>query len=274
MQNNYQYPKTIVGAFIFNDNNELFLMRSPKWQKKFICPGGGVEFTETLQEALVREVKEETNMKIEDIKFITVLEDTKLTDKEYSKPNKHLVYHNYFAKLKTQTDIILNDEATDYKWMKVEAWLKRKDLQKTVRLTLEKHLLENEDFEAKYKRALADYQNLLKRSATEKEEFAKYANERIITEILPVYDNLRTSMKFTDQTAEDNGWATGIKYVIKQFKDVLDSFGIEEIDTKGKKFDPNTMEALEGTGEKVKEEVKPGYKLKGKLIMPAKVKVG
>ena len=130
-----------------------------------------------------------------------------------------------------------------------------------------------EDLDNKYKRALADYQNLLKRTVVEKQEFIKYANERLLHEILPVYDNLKISLFHIDEEALAKGWAEGIKYVVKQFKDVLSNLGVEEIKTNGEKFNHNTMEAVEGKGEKVKKEVKAGYKLSGKVIIPAKVAV-
>ncbi|MEA3398611.1 MAG: nucleotide exchange factor GrpE [Patescibacteria group bacterium] len=122
-----------------------------------------------------------------------------------------------------------------------------------------------------YKRALADYQNLIKRTAKEKQDFARYANEQLLYEIIPVYDNLKTSFKHIDEAAKSNGWAEGIKYVIKQFKDILSNLGIEEIETVGEKFNPHVMEAIEGKGDKVKKEIKAGYKLSGKVIIPAKV---
>ncbi|MCK4540338.1 nucleotide exchange factor GrpE [Candidatus Parcubacteria bacterium] len=130
-----------------------------------------------------------------------------------------------------------------------------------------------EDLNNKYRRALADYQNLLKRTAVENQEFIKYANERLLHEILPVYDNLKISLSHIDEEAQGNGWAEGIKYVVKQFKDVLNNLGVEEIKINGEKFDHNTMEAVEGKGEKVKKEIKAGYKLNGKVIIPAKVAV-
>ena len=128
-----------------------------------------------------------------------------------------------------------------------------------------------EELEGKYKRALADYQNLLKRTTAEKQEFARYANEECAREILPVYDNLRLSLKHIDVAAKENGWAQGVKYVVKQFVEILKNMGVEEIEAKGKKFDPNVMEAIEGKGEKVKKVVRPGYKMKDKVITPAKV---
>ncbi len=139
---------------------------------------------------------------------------------------------------------------------------------------------ELKEMEDKYKRALADYQNLLKRTEVEKQEFVKYANERLLTEILPVYDNLKMSFKHIGDGAENNGWLEGIKYVIKQFGDVLKGLGVEEIKTVGEKFDHHTMEAIEKkeTDDKKKDgivesEAMPGYRLGDKVIRAARVVV-
>jgi molecular chaperone GrpE len=125
------------------------------------------------------------------------------------------------------------------------------------------------ELENKYKRALADYQNLIKQTTKEKQEFVKYANEQFLYEILPVYDNLKMALSHSDK--KNDKWIEGVNYVVKQFKTVLESAGIEEIKTIGEKFDHNTMEAVEGRGETVKQEARPGYKLRGKVIAPAKV---
>lgn len=264
-----KYPKAISGAFIFNDKGELFLMKSPKWQNKYVCPGGTVEYGEKLEESLTREVKEETNMEIGDIRFLGVSEGVNLGDK-YAKEAKHLIFFNYRAVVSGHPDVKLNDEAVKFRWLKPAEWLK-KDLGEFTKEVVEKYLLTDENYENMYKRALADYQNLLKQTAKEREEFIKYANEQIIYDIIPVYDNLRVSMEHIDESAAKNGWAEGIKYVIKQFKDILEKMGVEEIEAVGKKFDYHTMEALEGKGEKVVKTVKPGYTLRGKVIIPAKV---
>lgn len=131
-----------------------------------------------------------------------------------------------------------------------------------------------EELDNKYKRALADYQNLLKQSAKEKQDFVRYANEQLLLEMIPVYDNLKISLEHLDEEADKNAWAQGIKYVIKQFKEVLENSGVEEIKTVGEKFNPETMEALEGEGESVIKELKSGYKLNGKVIIAARVVVG
>jgi len=137
---------------------------------------------------------------------------------------------------------------------------------------------DDSNFEDKYKRALADYQNLLKQTAKERLDFVKYANEQVISEILPIYDNLKTSLQFSDEAVKSNGWLEGIKHVIKQFKDFLNNNGIEEITTVNQQFDHNLMEAIsnEETDDKKKDglvakEIKAGYKLNGKVIVAARV---
>ena len=126
-------------------------------------------------------------------------------------------------------------------------------------------------------RSLADYQNLLKQTAKEKMEFAVYANEQMLREILPVYDNLKMAMEHHSDESKDE-WLVGVEHVVKQFKDALEKIGVEEIKVKNKEFDHNLMEAIssEETEDKrldgqVAKEIKAGYKLNGKVIEPAKV---
>ena len=130
---------------------------------------------------------------------------------------------------------------------------------------------DNDSFENKYLRALADYQNLLKQNAKDRQEFVKYALGDFLHSILPVYDHLKMSMTGLSEADLKNPWAQGVSHVLKQFKEVLINNGIEEIQTTGEKFNHETMEAVDGTGETVKQEIMPGYKLNGKIIRPAKV---
>ncbi len=64
-----------------------------------------------------------------------------------------------------------------------------------------------------------------------------------------------------------------MKYVVKQFSSALSDAGVEEIETVGKDFDHDTMEAVKGEGEKVSKELRAGYKLNAKVIIPAKVEL-
>jgi len=128
-----------------------------------------------------------------------------------------------------------------------------------------------DSWENKYLRALADYQNLIKQQAKDRLEFVKYALGDFLHSILPVFDHLKMSMTGLSDEDLKNPWAQGVSHVLKQFKDVLNTHGVEEIKTVGEKFDHEIMEAVDGQGEKVKQEVMPGYKLNGKVIRPAKV---
>ena len=93
----------------------------------------------------------------------------------------------------------------------------------------------------------------------------KYANEEIILNFLPILDNLFL--------AQNHIKDTGLEQVIKQFEDFLKKEGIEHIEVLGKEFDANLMEAVEGDGENVSEELQRGYTMHSKLIRPAKVKL-
>lgn len=130
---------------------------------------------------------------------------------------------------------------------------------------------ENNSWEHKCKLAVADYQNLLKKTAADKTEFAKYAIADLLEDIIPIYDHLKMSLAGLPKEEDDSAWVTGVKYVLKQFKEALENRGVEEVKTVGEKFDHHTMEALEGEGELVTKEIMPGYKLNGRLIKAAKV---
>jgi len=132
--------------------------------------------------------------------------------------------------------------------------------------------LENEEFknlENQLKRALADYQNLEKRVVSEKSEWIKLANKGLLLRLLPALDNLSLAEKHT----QDEGVKLSINQILSAFKEE----GIEKIETLGKDFDPNLMEAVhtaDGEEGKVVEELRAGYTLYGQVLRPAQVVVG
>lgn len=126
-----------------------------------------------------------------------------------------------------------------------------------------------QQFENLYKRSAADYQNLEKRVVSEKSEWIKLANKGLLLRLLPALDNLSLAEKHT----QDEGIKLSIDQMISAFKEE----GIEKIETTGRDFDPNLMEAVHTTtGEdgKVAEEVRAGYTLFGQVLRPAQVAVG
>lgn len=126
-----------------------------------------------------------------------------------------------------------------------------------------------EDLEDQLRRAVADYRNLENRAKEEKQDFVKYANKTLIEQLLPAFDTLLLAEKYTD----DQNFKITVKHVL----DVLRNAGIEKVDTAGKPYDPAIMEAIEvveGPEDEVIEETQPGFLLNGKVIRPARVKVG
>lgn len=127
------------------------------------------------------------------------------------------------------------------------------------------------EIDDKYKRALADYQNLQRRSNEEKLEWVRSANKEFILKILPVLDTLMLAQKHT----EDKNFVL----TVAQFLQVLEQEGVTRIKTIGEEFNPHTMEAVSTTDvkeekNKVIEETRAGYIYYDLVIRPAQVIVG
>lgn len=107
------FPEPTVGALVFNPKGEVFLMKSHKWKDRYVIPGGHIELGETAKEALIREIREETGLKIYDIKYLFMLEF--IFDKAFWK-KRHFIFLNYTAKTK-MSKIKLNSEGQEYIWV-------------------------------------------------------------------------------------------------------------------------------------------------------------
>lgn len=121
------------------------------------------------------------------------------------------------------------------------------------------------------KRSLADYQNLQRRTQEERGEWLRTANKDLILKLLPVLDTLMLAGKHLQDK--------GLELSIDQFLRVLEQEGVRRIETIGKEFDPNTMEAVstkESADEKGKvvEEMRAGYMFYDTVIRAAQVIVG
>ncbi len=123
-------------------------------------------------------------------------------------------------------------------------------------------------------RLRADFENYRKQLDREKELFAKIANEKLITQLLDVVDNLERA----SSTVKDEKTAEGIKMIYKQFYKILEENGLRKIEAQGRKFDPYHHEVFiqdesdkeDGT---IIEELQTGYMLKGKVIRHSRVKI-
>ena len=119
---------------IFNSEGKILLIKSQKWENRYIFPGGHVEFGETLEEALKREIKEETNLEVEEIKFFTNLEFIKPED--YYKKGLHFVGIEFTCKAVSLEVKLDERESFEFIWIKPEDSLNL-DLQNQVRKSIE-----------------------------------------------------------------------------------------------------------------------------------------
>src|SRR3989338_4458842 len=94
----------------------------------------------------------------------------------------------------------------------------------------------NEELENHLKRTLADYQNLEKRVAEERQNLIKSATKGLILRLLPALDTLVIAQKHTNDQ--------GLELSIQQLSDILEREGVTRIETVGKNFDPKYMEAV------------------------------
>ena len=133
-----------------------------------------------------------------------------------------------------------------------------------------------DELDDRYKRILAEFENFKKRSAKEREGLYNSILSDVIEVILPVVDNLENAAKVE---TKDESYKQGIELVLKQFKDVLKSKGVEEIKAIGETFDPSMHEAVSSVqddekGEKeIVQEYRKGYKIGSKVIRHSMVVV-
>ena len=141
---------------------------------------------------------------------------------------------------------------------------------------LQKKQEEIDEITDRYKRVLAEFENFKKRSLKEREGLYNSILSDVIEAILPVVDNLENAVKI--ETA-DSKYKEGIELVLKQFKDVLKSKGVEEIPSVGETFDPSLHEAVSSVqdeskgGQEIIEEYRKGYKIGSKVIRHSMVVV-
>lgn len=128
-------------------------------------------------------------------------------------------------------------------------------------------------------RQTAELDNFKKRAARDREDAVKYANERLIGQLLPVMDSFTMAIAAT-QTAEAvdvESLKVGVNMILTQFQGVLRDMGVEELDAAGKPFDPTWQEAMsqqetaEAEEGSVLQQLRKGYRLKGRLLRPASV---
>ena len=127
--------------------------------------------------------------------------------------------------------------------------------------------------------AHAEFDNAKKRLEKDKMDFLRYANDGLIMEFLPIVDNLEMAEKYIKEAKDFKAVQGGVDMIQSQIQIFLKDIGIERIKTVGEKFDPHLHEAMEVEESNDKDEglivaeLKPGYRLNGRMLRPASVKI-
>lgn len=123
-----------------------------------------------------------------------------------------------------------------------------------------------------WQRAQADFVNLRKRDEESRVEFLKFANADMVAQLIPVLDSFELSLPHGNKELE---------IIYRQLLQILKANGLEESEPKGEQFDPRLHEAVgniktekKDDDHKILEVVQKGYILQGKILRPAKVKIG
>lgn len=126
-------------------------------------------------------------------------------------------------------------------------------------------------------RTAAEMENLRKRTAREREDAIRYANQRLLEELIPVVDNFEMGMMAAAQDTKSMIYI-GMEMVRRQLNEFLSSQGVEEIPTSGA-FDPNLHDAVSqeecaaGEEGRILRVTRRGFRLRDRLIRPASVVV-
>jgi len=129
------------------------------------------------------------------------------------------------------------------------------------------------------KRLKAEFENYRKRMVKEQTAMIERASSAVVERLLPILDNFELALMAADRTKDYESMVRGVEMVYGELLEVLKREGLERIESLNRPFDPELHEAVmhaEGEGDEivVLDEMRPGYKLGGRVIRPAMVKVG
>lgn len=108
------HPISTVGALVYDDEGRVLMVRTHKWSNLWGIPGGKVKYGETLLDALRREIKEETNLEIKDIRLVLVQEC--IQSKEFYR-EAHFLLLNYICRCFGKPTVVLNGEGQEFRWL-------------------------------------------------------------------------------------------------------------------------------------------------------------
>jgi len=161
--------------------------------------------------------------------------------------------------------------------MEEKETLQQEELKDTSKSEEAKSEISSEDWEIKYIRLQAEFENFRQRLRREKEEWQEIANAKLLKEIVDIMDNFSLALETMKHARKKDAIIEGINMIYKQFENLLQNEGVIKIEVIGKPFDPSLHEAVgieeveDGEDNIIVKEISPGYLFKNKLLRPAKV---
>jgi molecular chaperone GrpE len=131
----------------------------------------------------------------------------------------------------------------------------------------------------RYLRLAAEFENYKRLAQRDQREQAKFANENILKELLPVIDNLQRAVNFSKSVTGCDQLIEGVQLTLKQFIETLSKFGIKQITSIGEPFDPSRHQAVatipsnDQPEHTIIQEHQPGYLLHDRILRAAMVTV-
>lgn len=132
----------------------------------------------------------------------------------------------------------------------------------------------------RYLRSLADMENVRRRARLDVEDAHRFGTDKLMTDLLPVLDNMARALATADSAADLEAWKQGVDATRRQLAEALERHGLKRLEAVGQDFDPNRHEAIlqvePGEGQRsheVVEELRSGYTLHDRVLRPSLVKV-
>jgi nucleoside triphosphatase len=136
-----RYPEATVGALVVNSQGLVLIVRSSKWNDKSTVPGGHIELGERAEDAIRREVKEETGLEVKSVRLLLVQQA--IYPRDYYK-HEHFIFMDYICEADGSDVKLDGRELQEYVWVKPEAALKL-NMEEYTRNFVNKYLEESKE---------------------------------------------------------------------------------------------------------------------------------
>ena len=198
-----------------------------------------------------------------------------------SKGNKHKMSENFKSEEKEEKEILKDGEQPAAAGEEAKEEQEAPAEEETVEAKLAKSEAENAELKDRVLRQMAEFDNYRKRTMKEKAELILNGSAGVVTDILPVIDDLERAIANSSKSEDYNALKEGVELIYNKLMHILEQKGLQKISPKNEPFDTDFHEAIamipapdEASKGLVLDCAIDGYKLNDKVLRHAKVAVG